>query len=354
MYSPTESFLLRGTFQRAVRAPSINELFAPITESFHALDEDPCSNDSEARAGPDVMQVEQLCVDQGLPVAALPVYNYANQQVAGGLAGGNPDLFEETADTLSFGVVFQSPFDGVFANLQASVDFYQIHIEDAIATVDASTFIARCYDRAFNPTFDVNNIFCSLFRRDPVTSEIIDAIEQDRNLAQFKAEGIDLQLDWGMDIGSGSLGVSWIATHLTGWERQALPGDSFVDLSGTIGNRSIGIEVARPDWKWSLNADYSIGNLGLNARWRHIDSMVDDTQPTVITGDVDYFDLGATYDFSDLFGGTLGGLVARVGVTNVGDKDPPIIAHRVQANTDPSSFDTLGRRYFVNLTYTFE
>lgn len=354
MYSPVESLTLRGTFQRAVRAPSINELFAPITESFHGLDEDPCSNDSDARAGPDAAQVEQLCIDQGLPAAALPVYNYTNQQVAGGLAGGNPDLFEETADSFSLGVVFQSPFDGVFSDLQFSADFYQIEIEDAIATVDAATFIARCYDREFNPSFSNDNVFCSLFRRDPVTSEIIDAIEQDKNLAQFKAAGIDIQLDWGMDIGSGILGVSWIATHLTKWERQALPGDAFVDLSGTIGNRSIGIAVARPDWKWTLNADYAIGNLGLNARWRHIDDMTDDTQPTVTTGDVEYFDVGASYAFTDMFGGTLSGLSARVGVTNVGDKQPPIIAHRVQANTDPSSFDTLGRRYFVNVTYSFD
>ena len=35
------------------------------------------------------------------------------------------------------------------------------------------------------------------------------------------------------------------------------------------------------------------------------------------------------------------------------DEDPEIIPHRVQANTDPSTYDTLGRRYFVNLTYSF-
>jgi len=68
---------------------------------------------------------------------------------------------------------------------------------------------------------------------------------------------------------------------------------------------------------------------------------------------VHYLDAGAAYDFKDVFGGSLEGLTARVGITNLTDEDPQIIPHRVQANTDPSTYDTLGRRYFVNLTYFF-
>ena len=282
MWSPTDSILLRGTYQRAVRAPSVDELFSPITESFPAIDEDPCSNDSAARTtGPNVLQVEQLCVDQGIPATALPVYNYANQQVAGGLSGGNPNLMEETADTYSFGVVFQSPFEGALGGFQASIDYYQIEIEDAIAVVDASTFVARCYDAEYNPSFTNSNVFCGFFNRDPSTSEIIDASELNENLARFEAAGIDVQVDWAGEVGPGTLSANWIATHLTTWDRQALPGDPFVDLTGTIGNRSISsVGVARPDWKWTFNTDYRMENLGFNLRWRYIDAMIDDTQPT--------------------------------------------------------------------------
>lgn len=355
MWSPTDSMTLRGTYQRAVRAPSIDELFAPITESFPAIDEDPCSNDSAARTtGPNVAQVEQLCIAQGIPAAALPVYNYANQQVAGGLSGGNPNLKEETADTYSFGVVLQSPFEGFMGGFQASIDYYQIEIEDAIAVVDASTFVARCYDAEFNPNFSSSNVFCGFFNRDASTSEIIDARETNENLAAFEAAGVDIQVDWAGEVGPGTLGVNWIATHLTTWDRQALPGDPFTDLTGTIGNRSISsVGVARPDWKWTFNTDYVMENLGFNLRWRYIDSMTDDTQPTFETDTVHYLDVGASYDFSDLFGGSLDGLTGRVGIINLTDEDPQIIPHRVQANTDPSTYDTLGRRYFVNLTYRF-
>lgn len=355
MYSPNDIFTLRGSYQRAVRAPSIFELFQPIVQNFPGIDEDPCSNDSDARAGANAAQVEQLCIAQGIPASALPVYNYANQQVAGGLAGGNPDLMEETADTYSFGVVFDSPFDGALANLQASIDFYQIEIEDAIAVVDAATFVARCYDPAYNPSSSPDNVFCNFFRRDPSTSEIIDARELNENLAAFKTAGIDVQVDWAADVGPGQLGLSWIATHLTKWDRQALPGDPFEDLVGTIGNASISaVGIARPEWKWTVNSDYMIGNLGLNARWRYIGEMTDNAITTFKTDTVHYIDVGASYDFRDIMGGNLNGLSARVGVTNLTDEQPQIIPSASQANTDPSTYDTLGRRYFVNLTYTFE
>ena len=353
IYSPVESFTLRGSFQRAVRAPNIFELFQPIVESFPGISEDPCSNDSAARAGANAAQVEQLCVAQGLPASALPVYNYANQQVAGGLTGGNPNLTEETADTYSVGLVFQSPFDGALSGFQASIDFYNITIEDAISSLDAQTFVANCYDPAFNPNFDANNFFCGFFRRDPSTSEIIDATELNENLAEFETAGIDIQIDYTTDIGAGTLDVNWIATHLTKWDRTPFEGAPTDDLAGTIGNRSIGISVSRPDWKWTFNTDYIIGNWGFNARWRYIDSMVDNNVDNFETDAISYLDLGLTYSFDGAFGGSLDGLRARISATNVTDQDPEIIPARVQANTDPSAYDTLGRRYFLSLTYDF-
>jgi iron complex outermembrane recepter protein len=49
----------------------------------------------------------------------------------------------------------------------------------------------------------------------------------------------------------------------------------------------------------------------------------------------------------------LSGLTLRAGVENLADEDPPLVASPIQANTDPSQYDVLGRRYYVNLTYRF-
>ena len=64
----------------------------------------------------------------------------------------------------------------------------------------------------------------------------------------------------------------------------------------------------------------------------------------------DYFDLGASYDVS---AGFLDGLQVRVGVENLTDEDPPIFPSYTQANTDPSQYDVLGRRYYLSLRYSF-
>ena len=76
--------------------------------------------------------------------------------------------------------------------------------------------------------------------------------------------------------------------------------------------------------------------------------------PTMKEAAIVLDDLGVAYDFKDLFGGSLEGLTARISLTNVTDQDPEIIPARVQANTDPSAYDTLGRRYFVTFTYAFQ
>ncbi|MCE3283795.1 MAG: TonB-dependent receptor [Steroidobacteraceae bacterium] len=65
---------------------------------------------------------------------------------------------------------------------------------------------------------------------------------------------------------------------------------------------------------------------------------------------IDYFNLAARYEFGP---GTLDGLALQAGVENVGDEDPPVIPTSSGANTDPSQYDVLGRRYYVKLNYRF-
>ena len=69
-------------------------------------------------------------------------------------------------------------------------------------------------------------------------------------------------------------------------------------------------------------------------------------------GSRDYLDLSASYQFYK-------GMSVRVGVNNVLDKDPPILAGGdfssgfVNGNTYPQVYDTLGRYMFLNVTADF-
>ena len=97
-----------------------------------------------------------------------------------------------------------------------------------------------------------------------------------------------------------------------------------------------------PRWKSLLHLDYDFGSLGMFARWQHIDGARDASYPDFAVPAYDYVDLGASYVID---AGMLQGLTARVGVDNVFDKEPPIFTTWQQANTDPSLYDVLGRRY---------
>ena len=349
MWRPIAPISLRGSYQRAVRAPSVSELFSPQVPNFPSYSNpDPCSVTSANRTGPNAAAVRDLCLAQGIPASLIDSYNFNNSQVEG-LAGGNPDLTEETADTFTAGITFQSPSDNPWLSaFQLSVDYYSIEIEDFVTSVPARTFIARCYDPAYNPTFDINNEFCSFFDRRAEDGNIVDALEVNANVGAIETAGIDVQVDWAADMGPGRFSVNWIMTFLDKWEIQEIPGDPFTPLEGTVGYFGAGDNF--PDEKSTMNLAYRLGGWNFSGQWRYISKVDDIGEPDFELDSRNYFDLTTSYAFDE---GVLEGATIRVGVINVADEDPVLYPSSQQANTDPTTYDVLGRRYFLNLNYKF-
>jgi outer membrane receptor protein involved in Fe transport len=344
-YEPVSALLLRGSYQRAVRAPNINELFQPQVTNFPSFNPpDPCNATSPQRTGPNAAQIEALCLAQGLPAELIDTFTYANSQVEG-LSGGNPNLQEETADTMTFGFVVRPELS--VGDLQASIDWYSIKIKDAIDSVAAETFVDRCYDQAFNPTFSASNFYCSFFTRNTFNGEITNAAEIESNIGAIHTRGIDVQLDYGLDAGPGRLGLNWAASWIDKYDVQDLPGDVFTEYGGTIGTV---IASAFPEYKWTMSLRYAVSGADVTLRWRFIDGMQDESEPQFHVGSENYLDMTATYGFRD---GMLEGLALRAGVTNLTDVEPPLYPSAVQSNTDPSTYDVLGRRYFMAASYAF-
>ena len=71
-------------------------------------------------------------------------------------------------------------------------------------------------------------------------------------------------------------------------------------------------------------------------------------QPNLSIPSVTYYDLTLGYTF-----GT--DTKVQVGAINLGDKDPPILYQNnvLNANTDVSTFDTIGRYYWARYTVKF-
>ncbi|HSN71124.1 MAG TPA: TonB-dependent receptor, partial [Steroidobacteraceae bacterium] len=308
---------------------------------------DPCNFDSAFRTGPNAAPVEARCLAQGIPANVLPTYRQSNSQIDA-LAGGNPELEEEKADTFTFGVVWEPDF---VDRLSLSVDYYDIEVEDAISFVDPSLVVSNCFNgNGGNPNYDPNNEFCQLFGRFAATSEIADLLEVQNNIGGIRTSGIDFQADWGFDIGgAGDIGLNLVASFVNEFERQELEGEPWLDYAGTIGDDPA---ETIPDYKLTLTGTWGLGPVTTSLRARYIPSM--DHEDTVINPNstiegvdsIIYLDLSAMWQVTDEFS-------VRAGVINLTNEDPELYSPSVDSNTDPSTYDVIGRRYFVNARYRF-
>jgi outer membrane receptor protein involved in Fe transport len=353
LYAPVESLRFRSSLQRAVRAPSVFELYQPRLPTGIGTNPafggvlDPCEVTSPERNGPDASQVEALCLAQGVPPALLP--DFTDQDLLHeGVVGGNPDLDPESGDTFTIGFVWTSRASHpLLSGMQLSLDWYRIEMEDAIQEIWPDEYIPLCFDARTNPRFEASNRWCSYFGRNDVSGEIEDFEITNTNIEGFELSGIDLQFDWTLAAGPGYVGLNALVSWMDSFKRLPPPGLPESELVGTVGDRLGG---SLPEWKTNLNLRYDWQSLGLGLQWRYIDSMQDAGVPEFEIPSRDYFDLYASYVISE---GVLGGLTLRGGIENLTNENPPLLASPVQGNTDPSQYDMLGRRYYVNLSYRF-
>jgi outer membrane receptor protein involved in Fe transport len=123
-----------------------------------------------------------------------------------------------------------------------------------------------------------------------------------------------------------------------------------LDYAGTTGG---GPSVSvLPQWRSVTTFTYSDGPFDLGLRWRYYAEVRDRsllTNPASQTPGVPayhYFDLNGRWRVNDT-------VVLRAGVTNLADKDPPVVGGSVGL-TDKNTYDVLGRTFFVGLNLRFD
>jgi len=360
-----DALTFRGGYERAIRAPNIGELYTPVVRGVSVIglagalgSGDPCDINGAYRKGANGAQVRALCLATGVPASLIDTYTFA-QQSAGTTSGGNPKLTEETADTFSVGAVWRPnlPWDLV-NNLSVSLDYYNIDLQNAVGTITAPLTLARCFNAtgATNPGYSASNPFCGLVSRNS-DGTIDTVVAQSLNLGGYKTAGVDLQIDWRFDTSAVGLGdggrinVNVLTAYLDTFKIKSLPGDSFLEYAGTIGNSQIDVNaISRPKWKTNVSADYVNGPVTVGVTWRYIGKManaanVGATNPTAVGApSVNYVDLSARYRLSErieLWGAA----------TNVGDKQPPV--YPAVGSTDLATYDVIGRRFTVGVKTRF-
>jgi iron complex outermembrane recepter protein len=390
---------IRGTYNRAERAPNIAELYLAPEQSFGMTSYgDVCSmrNRRDYSASPDYngnwYEVVKLCgqkmdmVGQDLDIDFYgaewqEIYDYAvanggavtpeidetelNDQPAGGagflwpLNIGNDELQPEVADTYTVGVVIDSPFQNPWlSNIRLSVDYYMIEINDAIGNQSADIVMYQCVDPSFNPTFDPNSPYCSGFHRDSRFGSLGVVEKSFFNSGRFETSGLDISLNWSADLGPGRLSLNSLINYLMDKSSRELPTRPMVDFTGTLGPSENGLNGNSYEWRALTNVTYAWGDIDLTLRWQYWDSI---EQAAAATGSTSQ--KGApSYSLFDLVGSyqLLDNLRLRFGIENVFGKEPPIVGRNPSdasgmygGSFSAQNYDTVGRRFYLGARINF-
>jgi outer membrane receptor protein involved in Fe transport len=324
---------LRATAGTAFRAPTIAELFDGLGRSAPSY-YDPCdASDYAQNHGGNGTNVAPGCAQ---------VANRTDTQTTS-LIGGNAELTPETADTYTAGFVF-TPEVGD-SNLSLTVDWWKIEMEDAISSYGVQYILNQCY-------IEGNQDLCSVItRRADADYTIREIIDGNANVSSQTGSGIDTEVRYNFDAGSGTIDLALLWSHMLEREKTALPGSDPEDLLGRHTNSTAEDGGTYAEDKFNFTARYYAGNFSVGYLAEYISS-VDATATyqdyTYAVPSLLYHDLMFDYSF-DVMGTTR----LSVGLTNLTDEEPPYIDPGFNANTDPNTYRMFGRGYFVRLTQSF-
>jgi outer membrane receptor protein involved in Fe transport len=345
-WAPIAQVKLRGSYQRAARAPNVVELFTAQGLGLFGMDADPC-----AGAKPSATQAQ--CARTGVTAAQYGNIEDSPAQQYNAVFGGNTKLNPEKSDSYTLGVVLTPAKD-----LSITLDAFDMTVKDVISSLPAGTTLTSCLDTG-------NPIYCSLITRDrlgtlwALPTAQIQAFNQ--NLAVRKTKGIDVGSNYRYrTAGLGSFGFSLNGTFLKEFIQEDFPGNGEYDCAGYHGS-TCGTPL--PKWRHKVRVSWaSPWAVDLALTWRHINAVDLDSTSTDphLAGDAesadkrlsarDYLDASGSYRINRIF-------TFRAGINNLFDRDPPVsgVVASVygNGNTYPQVYDALGRKVFMNLTAKF-
>lgn len=372
-FAPIRDIRFRASYNRAVRAPNIIELFSAQSVGL-AGTTDPCAGATPSASAAACALTGVTAAQYG-HIAANPAGQYNS------FLGGNPNLSPEKADTYTAGVVIQPRW---IPGLALTADYFNIKVKNTIGVIGYNTIITQCINTG-------DPFFCSRIHRANGTGSLFLPVtditnggyitDTNANIGQLGTKGVDLQGSYARRIGGmGTLNISFVGTYLQDLTVSPLAGISF-NCAGLYG---LQCGTPNPKWRHKLRVGFTLPDgLGISGQWRYFSSVKDDTLsndtdlcPTTAgvcdrtlgtnarpldqrLGARSYFDLTLTARLADRYN-------FRLGVQNLLDKDPPLAgtnasgAYGARAappfgngNTFPQVYDSLGRYLFAGFTVDF-
>lgn len=221
---------LRGTISRDIRAPTLNDLFAPTSVVI--------VNNADLKAGSPAPSPGQL-----------PSVNLSN-----------PNLTAEIGNTITAGVIYKPSFA---PGLSLAVDYYKIKIKNAITTIQGFQPVIQqgCYNQNIS-------LYCDLIIRNS-SGVVTEWRVKPVNLSVVETYGMDFELNYNGRVGGRAFSLRGLAA----WQphiRYIQPGVVTLDQGG-VAFGPTGL-IASPTWRVTGMASYQATDsfkIDVMYRWRN-------------------------------------------------------------------------------------
>jgi outer membrane receptor protein involved in Fe transport len=360
-WAPTKDIRFRAVYARATRAPNIGELFAGASQTFPSGLTDPCEGVTATSSRPNDAYCRTIPgIAQQIATKGQFVYdNNADRQSIEGENSGNLNLGEETAKTLTAGVVLTPRF---VPNLSLTVDYFQIKIKNAITLVPRQVTIDECVASAGTSEL------CNLIVREQVGTPrprtpgtVFQVNSFPVNAASIETRGIDVGARYTTRLGADSrIDLTAQYTYLDKLTLQPLAGLPVENNRGQLsGDGRLGAGFKH---RANASATFTTGPFSFNWRTVYLSDIKDTLGPDVDsplgdeTNSIDdywYHDIQARFTVGDQKR-----LEFYLGVDNLFDKKPPVINQNGASNitgteTAADTYDPFGRNFYAGVSIKF-
>lgn len=304
-----DEVMVRGVTSTAYRAPTVDELFGGESPSFDQI-KHPATEQTQAEV----------------------------------TVGGNPLLTPEEADITTVGVVYEPSF---IEGLSLTLDYYDIEITNAIDELDSNYIANLCLSSSGVPQNNDSAVCQSAGIAMDGTGRITfnNGLQ---NIGGQSTAGYDINVAYSFE----AAGLAWTASldtsildhfdksdqdgNVTEYKGLITGGDgSYAELKTNFNLTAMG-----DSWK----AGYELRYIDGMDSFACLGDPSECYAPSVDT--IIYHDVTASYYFSD-------DITFSGGINNLLDEDAPYYSGNNDSNTDPYTYDVLGRYFFVKASINF-
>ena len=337
-YQPTKEVLLRGSAATGFRAPTLYEIYGPLSTTFTTDNYD-----------------DPLLCPGGVAVPGASAGVVCGQQVLQRLGGpvalAQPvsSLEPEKSKQFTLGIGFEPSRSMTFG-----VDYWQINIKNLISSLPEQAVFGDPvkYASKFTRCSQIPATGAGITRDDidactgypgigfdPIA--YIDA--QTENLGELRTSGLDFSAAWRSDATQyGNFGVDFQGTYILKHDYQRFRDGPFINAVGRYSDNAPVFE-----WQHALTGSWNMGPWGtvLANRFR---SGYTDQDGVNEVGSYTLWDLSVTWT-------GVKNLTLTAGINNLFDTDPPLSVQNTtfQRGFDPRFTDPIGRSFLLRAAYKF-